>query len=133
VKPGLAVLAACAAAATPAAVSAAAYQNMGLMRACLTVVEYAQQLGAAAAEADGAMARLERAMALDAEVSLFESAAGPAALTAMADPEAGLVVQRRRAAACAAHDDCDPGAPERAAAFATALKAACLTDYRSAP
>jgi hypothetical protein len=119
--------------AAPASAAAVAYQNMGLMRACLTVVQYAGQLGTAASSPDGAMETLQRAMVLDREVALFEDAAGAVAAATLTDAENGLTVHRHRAVACAAHGDCSPAAGERAAAFAAALKAACLTDYRSAP
>jgi hypothetical protein len=119
--------------AAPASAAAVAYQNMGLMRACLTVVEYAGQLGAAAAGPDGAMGKLQRAMLLDREVEMFEDAAGATASAALADADSGLTVHRRSAAACAAHGDCSPAAAEEALSFAEALKAACMTDYRSAP
>jgi hypothetical protein len=133
IRPAIAAALFALASAAPAAAEAVAYQNMGLMRACLTVVEYAGQLGATAAGPDGAMEKLQRAMLLDTEVEMFEDAAGAAAAATLTDADAGLTVHRRRAAACAAHGDCSPAATDDALAFAEALKAACMTDYRSAP
>ncbi len=109
-----------------------AFKNMGLMRACLTTVEYAHQLGAVSADPAKSAERFERARLLDGEVEMFEAAAGAVASAAMADSATGLTAHRRTAAACAAHGDCAPAAREAADAFALSLKAACLTDYRSA-